>query len=73
MSDNGILSRIPGEHVAGALQLLPPAVSAKEEVAEVQYDVPGIGRVRFTADRLKSKRGKTVRYFWSMSKAELLP
>jgi hypothetical protein len=36
---------------------------------EAVLDVPGIGMVRITARRLKSKKGKVVHYFWSAAKA----
>lgn len=71
-TDNGILAKIPGEHIGAALQTLPDPASAKSETLEVERDVPGIGRVRFTAVLYKSKHGKSVIYFWGASKAVLI-
>ena len=64
-----ILARIPGEYIADALQTLPNAATAKEEFMEAVVHVPGIGRVRITAKRLKHKRGQSTHYFWTAESA----
>ena len=46
MTDNGILSRIPGEYVAAALSTLPAPDSTREDDLETEMDVPGVGRLR---------------------------
>jgi hypothetical protein len=68
MSDN-LLARIPGQYAARALQTLPRAETAADELMEATIDVPGVGRVRITAKRFKHKRGKAVSYFWTAEKA----
>lgn len=68
MDDNGILAKIPGEYVAKAILPLPKPTALRPD-CEVELDVPGIGRVRFTAHCHKSNHGKNVSYFWSVSKA----
>jgi hypothetical protein len=70
--DNGILERIGGQHVAQALQTLPPAQSSTAETIEAELEVPGIGRVRFTMRRCKSRKGKSSHYYWSTTKAILM-
>jgi hypothetical protein len=67
--DNGILERIRGEDIAAAIQTLPPAELSKVDTIEVDHDVPGIGRVRFTARRKRAKHHRHSHYFWSAAKA----
>jgi hypothetical protein len=69
MDENGILARIPGEYVSDALKTLPKADTATQTPLDTQLDVPGIGRVRFSAKRLGSKKGKSTTYFWSIFQA----
>ena len=69
VSEN-ILSRIPGNYVAEALQTLPYAASAEEgAIVEAFVTVPEIGRVRITARRMKQKRGRLTHYFWTADSA----
>lgn len=69
MSDNGILSRIPGQYISRALRTLPNAETATDEQMEATIDVPGIGAVRITAKRFRHKKGKAVMYFWTAERA----
>jgi hypothetical protein len=69
MTEDNILERVPGPYVSDALQTLPNAETATVDRMEAVIDVPGIGTVRITARRLKSKKGKAVHYVWSAAKA----
>ncbi|HZP23441.1 MAG TPA: hypothetical protein VFB04_08340 [Terriglobales bacterium] len=60
-----ILSRIPGEYVAAALNALPDSATTPEETLEWIFALPGFGTVRFSGRKLRSKKGKSVRLFWS--------
>ena len=66
MSDENILSRVPGQYLAAALQTLPKAETAAVDTMEATIDVPGIGAVRVTAKRMKAKRGKVSHYSWTL-------
>ena len=65
-----ILSRIPAHYKAEALQTLPDAASADDgAIMEAFVDVPGVGRIRITARRMRHKRGRSVHYFWTAESA----
>lgn len=72
MTDNGILPRVPGEYVGAAINTLPAPTSTSDAVMETEIDVPGIGRVRFTAKRNESNRGRSRNYFWTATKAVIV-
>lgn len=72
MADSGILPRIGGEIISAALKTLPPAELATVDTIELERDVPGIGRVRFTAKRKRAKHHRHSHYFWSAAKAVLI-
>ena len=70
MPDN-LLPRIPGEYIVDAMLTLPqPKLVEDSAIIDVFVEVPGIGRVRITARRLKSKRGRSTNYFWTAESAE---
>jgi hypothetical protein len=69
MNDDNILERVPGQYVSAAVQTLPNAATAAEDSMEAIVDVPGIGAVRFTARRHKSKKGKVSHHFWTAERA----
>jgi hypothetical protein len=69
--ENGILSKIPGQYVAVANQILPKAETAQDDTMQAVVEVPGFGHVRLTFKRLRHKRGKSVHYFWCANRAEL--
>jgi len=72
VSEN-ILSRIPGNYVAEALITLPPAESANDGTIMDRFvTVPGVGKVRITARRMKYKRGGSMHYFWTAESAVLI-
>ena len=67
-----LLPRIPGEYIAQAKQTLPDAARAPDgALMDCYVNVPGIGRVRITARRLKHKRGRSTHYFWTAESAIL--
>jgi hypothetical protein len=67
-----ILSRVPGEHIAAALQTLPDCETTKQNLIETVYEVPLIGRVRFTCKRFRHKHGKSTTWFWTAQQAVLV-
>ena len=67
--DENILSSVPGQYLAAALQTLPSAEAAPVDTMDATIDVPGIGTVRVTGRRMKAKRGKVSHYFWTPSRA----
>jgi hypothetical protein len=67
-----LLSRIPGGSIADALQTLPDAARADQEVMEAFVDVPEIGRVQITARRLEHTRGRSAHYYWTAESAALV-
>ena len=71
--DNGILSRIPGEHVARALDTLSdPAGYETYERTVTEIEVPSIGKIQFTCVCLKMRKGKSARKYWVAERAELV-
>ena len=69
--DNGILAQIPGEHVARAGNLLPPAAAGEDSIATVLFEVPDVGYVRMRFKLMSSRRGKSRLWFWTATHAEL--
>jgi len=51
--------------------LLPPAVAGEDTNANVQVDVPGIGRVRIRFVLHSSRKGRELHWFWTATYAEL--
>jgi hypothetical protein len=52
------------------LKTLPnPETVPADTIMEGTIEVPGIGMVRFTARRMRHKRGKSTHYFWAAEKA----
>ncbi len=64
-----IIGRVPGEYLARATRTLPDPEKATEQFMDAVIDVPGIGTVRVTGKRMKSRKGKSTLYFWTPSKA----
>jgi hypothetical protein len=71
---NGILGSVPGETVAAASRLLPPADAAAPGAREVvEIDGPAwVGRVRVTFERYTWKHGKNRFTGWAAVHAELV-
>lgn len=71
--DNGILARIPGEHIARALDALSDPAGYEAYARTVtEIEVPSIGNVEFTCVCLRTRTGKSVRKFWVAERAELV-
>ena len=67
---SNILSRIPSRHITDALQSLPdPEIVSDGAIMDVFVNVPGIGRVRITAKRMKHNRGRQRIPFWRAESA----
>jgi len=67
---NGILGRIQGQYVAEATKLLPPAGTSTDEHLEIELDAGPAGRVRFFAEKKRTKHHRHSHYFWSVYRAE---
>jgi hypothetical protein len=69
---NGILGSVPGETVAAASRLLPPADAAAPGARKtVEIDGPAwVGRVRITFEVLRWKHGKNRFTGWTAVHAE---
>jgi len=67
-----ILLRVPGEHIAAALQTLPDCETTKENFIETVYEVPLMGRVHFIWKRFQHKHGKSTTLFWTAQQAYLM-
>src|SRR5882724_9903416 len=70
--DNGILARINGAYIAGALQQMPDANTTTQQTAEAIFDVPEIGRVRIMARRKRNPRW-SGHHFWVAQRADAAP
>jgi hypothetical protein len=71
--NDNILSRIPSRYMADALLALPdPELVSDGAIMDAFIDVPLIGRVRITARRMKHKRGRSMRYFWTAERATIV-
>jgi hypothetical protein len=65
-----VLSRVPAKYIADALLTLPdPEIVSERAIMNAFVDVPGIGRVRITARRMKHRRGQSTHYFWTAESA----
>ena len=67
-----ILSRIRGEYIAESHQTLPDVYTANDDVVQSVFEVPGIGKVRFTHRRRKYRHHKSTSWFWSTEEAVLV-
>lgn len=67
---NGILGRIPGQYIAEAVRLLPPAATTPQLHLEVELDAGPDGKVRFFAERQRANRQRHSHFFWSVYRAE---
>ena len=54
------------------MQGMPRDDSPYGAVASIEQEVPGFGRVKFTARRMRTKGGRSVHHFWSVESAELV-
>jgi hypothetical protein len=74
MSDDAdrLLDRIPGQYIAEALKTLRNAEKSTLDAIDVVIDVPNMGAVRITANRMKHKKGRSTHYFWNADRADSL-
>jgi hypothetical protein len=72
MELDNILERVPGAYVSDALRTLPRPDGASVDSMEACVAVPGIGNVRITVTRKRSRKGKAYHYFWTAEKAVLV-
>jgi hypothetical protein len=71
--DNGILATIPGQYVSRATAGLPEPFTVQWKTAVcTSLQVPGIGRVGFTAEAMQFKHGRSVHYYWNVVRAVLI-
>ena len=71
MSDN-ILSRIPGELLAPTRNDLAQAQPDGPAMQRVVIRLPDGARVEVTYVKVRSKKGKSVRWFWTPDSAVLI-
>ena len=66
-----ILSRIPGELLAPTRNELPQAQPDSPATQRVLIRLPDGTRVEVTYVKVKSKKGKTTRWFWTPDSATI--
>ena len=71
MSDN-ILSKIPGEFLGPTSNGLPAAATSEEATQRVIVRLPDGARYEVTYVKVKSRKGKTTRWFWTPDSAVLI-
>ena len=74
MSDNGILSRVPGERIAEGSKLLPAPDSGLEAGTvrhAIVLDVRDLGAVRITYKLATHRHGKSRQWCWLAVRADL--
>lgn len=71
--DRGILASIPGQYVSAATDQLPdPAGLPWKTALSTALEVPGVGRVGFTAECMVTKKGRSTFYYWNVTTAVLV-
>ncbi|CAG9172332.1 hypothetical protein CURE108131_23285 [Cupriavidus respiraculi] len=65
---DGLLSRVPGQHVAEASLTLPDPAPGQH--AEAEIDAGHVGRVRIFFEVKTARRGKHSHQFWAAYRAE---
>jgi len=70
MSD--VLSKIPGELIAPTRSGLPQAHPDGPDTQRVIVRLPDGARAEVTFVKLKSKKGKMTRWFWTPNRAVIL-
>ena len=71
MSDN-ILSKTPGEFLGSTSNGLPDAATSEEATQRVIVRLPDGARYEVTYVKVKSRKGKTTRWFWTPDSAVLI-
>ena len=71
MTDDNVLSKIPGELLAPTRNGLPRAQPDGADTQRVIIRLPDGACAEVTFVKLKSKKGKTTRWFWTPKSAVL--
>ena len=72
MNDDNILSRIPGELLAPTRNDLPQAQPQGPATQRVLIRLPDGTRAEVTYVKLKTRKGKSVRWFWTPNSARII-
>jgi len=67
-----ILSRIRGEYISESHRTLPDVRTAVNDIVQSVFEVPEIGKVRFTHRRRKYRHHKSTSWFWTTEEAVLV-
>ena len=67
-----ILSKIPGEILGSTGYELPDAATSPDDSLRVRVRLPDGTRAEVVFVKLKSKKGKTTRWFWTPDSAVLI-
>ena len=70
--DRDVLSKIPGEILGSAGYALPAAESSAENTQRVTVRLPDGTRAQVTFARLRSRKGRSSRWFWTPASARLI-
>jgi hypothetical protein len=68
----GNTSPHPRRNYRFCAECVTPAELAKVDSLETDYDVPNIGRVRFTVKRMRAKHHRHSHYVWRAAKPVLI-
>ena len=71
--DRDVLSTIPGELLAPTRNELPQAQPDGPDTQPVIVRLPDGARAEVTYVKLKTKKGKSVRWFWTPDSAQIIP
>ena len=72
MTDDNELSKIPGEFLGPTTNGLPDAATSEEVTQRVIVRLPDGARYEVTYFRLRSKKGRSSRWFWTPDSARLI-
>jgi hypothetical protein len=67
-----VLTMIPGELLGAAAHSLPEARDCGEQTQSVVLRLPDGQRAEVSFVKLRSKKGKTTRWFWTPDSAQIL-
>lgn len=69
-SDNGILTKVPGEYVAQGAQSLPDPATATADTMIVALDAGWVGPVCITYRRQLAQHRKHTHWYWHAVRAD---
>jgi hypothetical protein len=72
MTDDNVLSKIPGELLAPARNNLPQALPKGPDTQRLLIRLPDGTRAEVTYVKVNSKKGRSTRWFWTPDSAVLL-